>query len=161
MATTAQTAMAQWQRIEALVQEWLRERQQLLHLLGMIRNTHLHANSPIGVTHRVQEFCEMLMDYISSGYFEIYRELEREARCFERDNPDLTKSIMQRLDDSTDEALAFNDDCDTAEHISDMFESLPQRLSHLLEKLEQRFELEDQLIVSIHQKDVPEQAVVH
>ena len=36
MATSAQTAMAQWQRIEALVQEWLRERQQLLYLISTI-----------------------------------------------------------------------------------------------------------------------------
>lgn len=154
MITSAQTALAQWQRIEVLVQEWLRERQQLLHLLSAIRGPSRSHISPPASEH-VKQFCEMLMDYISAGYFEIYRELAREARCFHRDNPELTQSIMQKLDDSTDEALAFNDDFDTKEHIDEMLEMLPLRLTHLLEKLEERFALEDQLIVSTHQPTTP------
>lgn len=161
MATSAQTAMAQWQRIEALVQEWLRERQQLLYLISTIRSASSRTTSPLRVSKRIQEFCELLMDYISAGYFEIYRELAREARCFERDNQAFTRSIMHRLEDSTDEALAFNDDFDTEEHIAQMYTSLPSRLSELLEKLEERFALEDQLIVSIHQKEAPAPEVVH
>lgn len=167
MVTSAQTALAQWQRIEVLVQEWLRERQQLLHLLsairGPIRATVTDANGlmPARTGEHVKQFCELLMDYISAGYFEIYRELAREARCFQRDNPELTQSIMQRLDDSTDEALAFNDDFDTVEHINAMIDTLPLRLSHLLEKLEERFALEDQLIVSIHQPITPARAMLH
>jgi len=160
MITSTQTALAQWQRIEVLVQEWLRERQQLLHLLSAIRGPSL-GNMPPRVGEHVKQFCEVLMDYISAGYFEIYRELAREARCFQRDNPELTQSIMQRLDDSTDEALAFNDDFDTEEHIDEMLDLLPQRLAHLLEKLEERFALEDQLIVSIHQPTTPAKAMVH
>ncbi len=161
MATSAQTAMAQWQRIEALVQEWLRERQQLLYLISTIRSASNRAQPPLRLARRIQEFCELLMDYISAGYFEVYRELAREARCFQRDNQALTRSIMQRLEDSTDEALAFNDDFDTEEHIQQLYAMLPARLSELLEKLEERFALEDQLIVSIHQKEVPSPQVVH
>lgn len=159
MNTNAQTALAQWQRIEALVQEWLRERQQLLYLLCTIRGLRSAGHGP--VAERVQEFCEVLMDYISAGHFEIYRELAREARCFQRDNPQMTRSIMRRLEESTDEALAFNDDFDTEEHIRALVDVLPQRLGDLLEKLEERFALEDQLIVSIHQRDIPAQLLVH
>lgn len=159
MTTNAQTALAQWQRIEALVQEWLRERQQLLYLLCTIRGLRSAGQGP--VAEQVQEFCEVLMDYISAGHFEIYRELAREARCFQRDNPQMTRSIMQRLEESTDEALAFNDDFDTEDHIRALLDVLPQRLGDLLEKLEERFALEDQLIVSIHQRDIPAQLLVH
>lgn len=159
--TNAQTALAQWQRIEALVQEWLRERQQLLQLLSTIRSTTQSTRISSQVSSNVKQFCERLMDYISAGYFEVYRELAREARCFQRDNASLTRSIMQQLDDSTDEALAFNDDFDTEEHIAEILNTLPIRLSALLEKLEQRFALEDQLIVSIHQPEVPRQTQIH
>ena len=161
MTTSAQTAMAQWERIEALVQEWLRERQQLLYLISSIRTASQRTHSSTQVTGRIQELCELLMDYISAGYFEIYRELAREARCFQRENQSFTRSIMQRLEDSTDEALAFNDDFDTEEHIATLIPVLPTRLSDLLEKLEERFSLEDQLIVSIHQKDEPRRQLVH
>lgn len=161
MATSAQTAMAQWQRIEALVQEWLRERQELLYLISTIRSASNRTQPPLRIAKRIHQLCELLMDYISAGYFEIYRELAREARCFERDSQALTRSIMQRLEDSTDEALAFNDDFDSAEQIEKLYVSLPERLSELLEKLEERFALEDQLIVSIHQREVPSPQIVH
>lgn len=161
MVATAQTAMAQWQRIEALVQAWLGERQQLLHLLTTVRNACAHPQPSNVISERVQQFCEVLMDYISAGYFEIYRELAREARCFKRDNPALTHSIMQQLDSSTDEALAFNDDFDSEASIAMRYHQLASRLNALQEKMEERFALEDQLIVSIHQRDVPERTLVH
>lgn len=161
MAATAQTAMAQWQRIESLVQAWLGERQQLLQRLMLVRNASGQPQPNSVISEHVQQLCEILMDYISAGYFEIYRELAREARCFKRDNPSLTRSIMQRLDISTDEALAFNDDFDTDGRIAMHYRELPGRLDVLQEKLEERFALEDQLIVSIHQRDVPERTLIH
>ena len=67
---------------------------------------------------------------------------------------------MRRLEESTDAALAFNDDFDSSEHITALQEKLPQRLNDLLDKLEERFALEDQLIVSIHQREEPAQRVM-
>lgn len=160
MITHAQTAMAQWQRIEALVQHWLQEREQLLHLLCTIRGMR-NASSQTPVAARVQELCEVLMDYVSAGYFEIYRELAQEARSFNRQQHHVVRNILQRLEDSTDEALAFNDDFDSPEQIAALFNVLPHRVDRLLEKLEDRFALEDQLITSIHQRDTPIHLTIH
>lgn len=158
--THAHSALAQWQRIESLVQDWLQEREQLLYLLCAIRGMHGTGNqAPVAA--KVQELCEVLMDYVSAGYFEIYRELAREARSFNRQHPDIVHSILKRLEESTDEALAFNDDFDSPEHIAALEKVLPQRVSRLMEKLEDRFALEDQLITSIHQRDLPVYFTVH
>ena len=161
MGTDTRKALVHWQRIEGLVQEWPRERQQLLALLCNGRGIRGITVKQRPIEDRIQRFCEVLMDYISAGYFEVYRELAREARYLTGDHAALAMSIIRRLEDSTDEALAFNEDFDSAEHIQARGDLLPQRLSRLLEKLEERFALEDQLIVSIHQSSAPEQRVVH
>ena len=161
MGTDRKQALAHWQRIEGLVQEWLRERQQLLSLLCNIRGLRGIGSRPMPVEARIQRFCETLMDYISAGYFEVYRELTREARYLTGDHAELAMSIIRRLEESTDEALAFNEDFDSPEHIQAQSDVLPQRLSRLLEKLEERFALEDQLIVSIHQSNAPPRQLVH
>ena len=160
MTQQTHAALQQWQRIELLVQQWLGERKQLLRMLFSLRSLTTSDRQRNPLPQRVQQFCELLVDYISAGYFEIYRELAREARYSRRENPELIASILRRLEESTDAALAFNDDFDTGEHIAALQEKLPQRLHDLLNKLEERFALEDQLIVSIHQREEPLQRVL-
>lgn len=166
MASSTSAALAQWQRIEALVQAWLDERQQLIVLLctmqglkGLSGAQPYETQQPM---HRqVQRFCQLLMDYISAGYFEVYRELVNEARHFHRDNPALTRQILQKLDNSTDAALAFNEDFEHADQCLAQRDVLPERISALMETLEERFALEDQLILSIHQQEPPRQQATH
>lgn len=152
MATQAHQALQKWHRIELLVQQWLNERQQLIMLLNSLPPLVTSSAQRNPLPQRIQEFCQLLMDYISAGYFEIYRELAEEARCL-RCSDGLNTSILKRLDISTDAALAFNDDFDTAEHIRVLQHRLPQRLADLHAKLQERFALEDQLIVSIHHRN--------
>ncbi|EKF74752.1 anti-RNA polymerase sigma 70 factor [Alcanivorax hongdengensis A-11-3] len=146
-----------------MVQAWLDERRQLIVLLCAIQGLRNYSEEkPQPVHQQVQAFCQLLMDYISAGYFEIYRELVNEARSFRRDNPELTRHILARLDSSTDEALAFNAEFEKPERCQQKIHELPDRISHLMETLEERFSLEDQLILSIHQQEPPRlQAVMH
>ncbi len=166
MASSTSAALAQWQRIEALVQAWLYERQQLIVLLCTMQGLKgLSVAQPYEnqqpMHRQVQRFCQLLMDYISAGYFEVYRELVNEARHFHRDNPALTRQILQKLDNSTDAALAFNEDFEHADQCLAQRDVLPERISALMETLEERFALEDQLILSIHQQEPPRQQATH
>ena len=155
MATAARSALAQWQRMETVVQAWLRERQQLLYLLCAVQGIRGLTESQPPVHHRIRQFCQVLMDYISAGYFEVYQQIAREAH-FEKGDARLVSHILMRLEESTDEALAFNEDFDSPEKLEALVKQLPERLSSLLEKLEERFALEDQLIISIHQQGEPD-----
>jgi len=160
MASTSTAAIEQWQRIETLVKAWLDERQQLIVLLCTLQG--IRGLSPQQPRHKqLQQFCELLMDYISAGYFEVYRELVNEARHFHRENPALTQHILRQLDNSTDEALAFNADFENPERNADLKSALPQRISQLMQTLEERFALEDQLILSIHQQEPPLRQAMH
>ncbi|WP_156500690.1 Rsd/AlgQ family anti-sigma factor, partial [Alcanivorax sp. HI0044] len=75
--------------------------------------------------------------------------------------PALTRQIMQKLDSSTDAALAFNEDFEHPNQCLAQRSVLPQRISALMETLEERFALEDQLILSIHQQEPPRQQATH
>lgn len=160
MASTLPAAIEQWQRIETLVKAWLDERQQLIVLLCTLQGMRgLSSRQP---RHKqLQQFCELLMDYISAGYFEVYRELVNEARHFHRENPSLTHHIIRQLDSSTDEALAFNADFENPTNHAELKSELPQRIGQLMQTLEERFTLEDQLILSIHQQEPPLRQAMH
>lgn len=148
--------LTQWHKIEALVRVWLEQRQRVIVLLCTLQGLEgLDHNHPRSTPTRVQEFCQLLMDYISAGYFEVYRELVREARQLQGGPPLLVAHVLERLQASTLEALAFNQDYDTSGHSPAMLELLPQRLARLTEVLEDRFSLEDRLILSMHQQRPP------
>lgn len=153
MAVSPSSTLAQWQKIEALVQVWLEQRQRIIVLLCALQGLEgIAQGRPRSIQSRIQEFCQLLMDYISAGHFEVYRELVREARSSKDGPAPVTTSLLKQLDASTGEALAFNEDFDTANHCQDLLEQLPQRLNALTEILEERFTLEDQLILSVHQQ---------
>lgn len=145
--------LAQWQKIDALVRVWLEQRQRLIVLLCALQGLKGLDPGPSHSPHaRIQEFCQLLMDYISTGYFEVYQELVREARQFRGGMPLAAAHLLGQLDASTTEALAFNEDFDTADHCLGLLDQLPERLTQLTQALEERFALEDQLILSVHQQ---------
>lgn len=160
MSYQTHAALQQWQRIELLVQQWLGERQQILRMLFSLRTLINSDRQRNPLPQRVQQFCQLLIDYVSAGYFEVYRELAQKAHYTQPENRALVSAILKRLEESTDAALAFNDDFDSSEHTVALQAKLPQRLHELLVKLEERFALEDQLIVSIHQQQKPVQRVL-
>jgi len=155
-------ALDRWRRIEALLHAWLEQRRRLLVLLCSIQGLE-GFQRPGSIQNQVREFCQLLLDYISAGHFEIYQELVREARlgaAHRGGTINLASRILHQLDPSTEEALAFNEDFDTDDHCLSQLEVLPERLTRLTEMLEERFALEDQLILSVHSRDTAERARV-
>ena len=66
MASSHSAALAQWRRIEALVQAWLDERQQLIVLLCTLQGLKGLSDHRQPLQKQVQQFCQLLMDYISA-----------------------------------------------------------------------------------------------
>ena len=137
------------QRTEVLVQTWLKERQHLLAQLCALPDTHTGDDESPALRAHIQTLCQTLMDYISAGYFEVYRELASEARR-DGQHPAWIESVLRQLDASTDAALAFNDHYDQTIRQQRPLAEMPRQIAALLEQLEQRFSLEDQLILSVH-----------
>lgn len=97
-------------------------------------------------TETLQEFCQILIDYIATGHFELYRRIsEGEER--RQDMIKLANAIYPRIEKTTKTAVDFNDMFDGGNtYTIELKQKLPQELSKLGEELATRIELEDQLI---------------
>lgn len=100
-------------------------------------------------TDTLQEFCQLLIDYIATGHFELY---SRISEGKERRNEIITlaNAIYPRIEKTTAIAVKFNDIYDGGNKFTDKLKSnLAQQLSSLGEELATRIELEDKLINTI------------
>lgn len=96
------------------------------------------------VQKHLQEFCQVLMDYIAAGHFGLY---ERIASGKERRQgvAKLAEELYPRIAETTDIAVAFNDKYEENDK-SEISPNLGKDLSRLGEELAVRAELEDQLL---------------
>lgn len=94
----------------------------------------------------LQEFCQILIDYIASGHFLLY---ERIANGSERRRAvaELAEKLYPRIARATEAALAFNDKYDCEDHCN-VIDTLSEDLSKLGEELAVRIELEDRLLAA-------------
>jgi regulator of sigma D len=97
-----------------------------------------------GVHELLQEFCQVLVDYIAAGHFSLY---ERIVSGTERrkEVSDLAAQVYPRIAETTEAALAFNDRYDT-DQLFELSASFHDELSQLGEQLATRIELEDQML---------------
>ncbi len=94
----------------------------------------------------LQEFCQLLIDYIATGHFELYSRIS-EGKERRNEIIKLANTIYPRIEKTTALAVAFNDAYDSASTFTDELKNkLPQQLSQLGEELATRIELEDKLI---------------
>lgn len=126
------------------ISNWLGLRQKLLVKIVEIDKITTENLNTTSSQEKINSFCQYLIDYISSGHFEIYHRL---METLENQSPlalDKINRILNSIQDSTDIAVEFNDQYDmhNAKEIDALFR---QRLSDLTESLAERFEMEDLL----------------
>ncbi len=95
----------------------------------------------------LQEFCQVLVDYIAAGHFSLYERIVNGAER-RRDTAKLAEKLYPRIAGTTEAVLAFNDKYDTEEQ-RDEAPQLDEDLSILGEELALRIELEDQLLKAL------------
>jgi regulator of sigma D len=146
--TAAEAASAKDRRAGSreMVRKLLSERTEMFVLYCRLAGLAPYQGKPKngGVHELLQEFCQVLVDYIAAGHFSLY---ERIISGTERrkEVADLAAQIYPQIAESTEAALAFNDRYDT----DDLFElsaSFHEELSKLGEQLALRIELEDKLL---------------
>ena len=142
-----------WNAVESMLQVWLKERREILITYTAIAS--LMENEPILDSSRdntepqdnLQRLCEVLVDYVSAGHFEVFYELIREAEAIGDGSDKLATSIIPQIIDTTEVILGFDEKypLPAGEPVA-----YTTDLSLLGEILERRFELEDRLIVGLH-----------
>jgi regulator of sigma D len=131
MLESCRNAQERWGGVHLLIDRWLQERHELINAFDQLR-----VENSDDARKALVRLCELLLDYVSAGHFEIYEQLIGEAEAFGDE-----RGI-------TEVALAFNDRCDQGDCLnSPGLEGELQRLGQLLQE---RFELEDCLIEVLH-----------
>jgi regulator of sigma D len=95
----------------------------------------------------LQEFCQLLVDYIAAGHFSLYERIVNGTER-RRELANLAQELYPRIADTTTSALDFNDKYDCGDHC-EFPASFKSDLSRLGEKLAIRIDLEDKLIGQI------------
>lgn len=149
MLENCKTREERWGGVETLIEGWLKERQELIVLYCALSGGQAISSKP-RPSQKLQKFCEILVDYVSAGHFEIYDQLIKEAEEFQDGGEQLASKMYPKLTKTTEIALDFNDKYDTDEHCKDLIAQLTTDLSRLGETLVSRFEIEDQLIQVLH-----------
>ncbi|MEM9254859.1 MAG: Rsd/AlgQ family anti-sigma factor [Pseudomonadota bacterium] len=146
MSHSLRDAQEQFANVEALLTRWLKARRELLS-----RFTEIVVTLEDGITEsidaRQQALCDLLVDYVSAGHFEVFHTLVKEAESFEDGSNSLAEHLLPSIGDTTEVILAYEEKYGTGEGYS---EKLKRDLSALGELLESRFVLEDQLIAGLH-----------
>ncbi|MEX0605072.1 MAG: sigma D regulator [Marinobacter sp.] len=150
MLENCHNAKERWGGVSDLIDRWLKDRQQLIVHYMDISSVDENARGDASLNEKFTELCEVLLDYVSAGHFEIYEQLITEAKEFDDGGIELAAKVYPRIEKTTEVALNFNDKLDGGKLDKEGLASLFDELSRLGENLETRFELEDFLIEHLH-----------
>ena len=132
-----------WGKTDKVIESWLNERQDLLIFLYRLSKVHPFNEEHLeSDTEILQNFCQILIDYVSAGHFEIFEKIS-EANEYTNNgglNRDLLVNILRTTVIAMDFSSKYENSLDYTE--------LKQDLSGLGEALAKRMDLEDQLIQS-------------
>ncbi|WP_462156666.1 sigma D regulator [Pseudoalteromonas sp. GB56] len=151
MLSQLEQAQEKWGGSHSVIDKWLADRQELLvqfcGLAGTPHNTKHDQALPEQAS--IQCFCQLLMDYLSAGHFEIYDDIVKQCESRGEDSLKLAQSLYPQISATTDIALDFNDSYAETKS-DDLLENFDNDLSKLGEALSTRFELEDELIHNLY-----------
>lgn len=150
MLEKCQSAAERWGGVSDIVDKWLQDRRNLLVRYCDLVGRGEFDDCEAAVT-EFRKFCQLLLDYVSAGHFEVYEQLfEEAAEAKDSDSVALARQLVPKIQEHTEAALEFNDAFDkTPEELAEM-NAMLKALSTLGERLEERFELEDLLISKLH-----------
>ena len=130
-------------RTQEMVDKWLSERQQMLVIYCQLAGLEPYTpDKPLKKL--LREFCQVLVDYIAFGHFEVY---DRIGRGEERRTQvlQIAEDVYPRVAKVADLAVAFNDKYESAK-LDPPLDDLDRDLSELGVELAGRIEMEDQVV---------------
>lgn len=149
MPNRSNNPQQQFEAVEQILTNWLKERRAVL---GRYTEIVVALDSTLedhDLEKRQHSLCELLVDYVSVGHFEVFHELINEAESFDDGSCVLAEKLMPAIGDTTEVILAYEEKYSSAKGHQ---EKLKRDLSALGEVLESRFVLEDQLIAGLHNR---------
>lgn len=133
------------------VSSWLNERNEMLvlycKLSGYRNETKLPENKQINT------FCDILIDYVSAGHFEVYQEIVNSCENNGPSSVSLLNELYPKISKTTDIVVNFNEKYSKMlVEDNNSLTSFDSDLSLLGEAIASRVDLEDHLIDTLNDK---------
>lgn len=146
MLENCKSAQERWGGVSDIIDKWLAERQvMLVDYCGLSDDVEEMDDASCGI--RLRKLCQVLVDYVSAGHFEIYEQLLKEGKEFnDLEGLKAAEAFYKVIHSTTEYVLDFND---KYQEIDDL-DAIETDLSRLGEVLATRFESEDKMIEVLH-----------
>ena len=133
-------------RTREMVDKWLQERQEMLVLYCQLAGLEPYTPDR-SVKQLLRNFCQLLVDYIAFGHFEVF---ERISRGEERRSQvlEIAEEVYPKIVEVADLVIAFNDKYES-EQGEQALDQLDQDLSKLGAEMASRIEMEDRLVSAL------------
>lgn len=153
MLTDLQKAQQKYGGANKIIDSWLEERRDLLvrycKLAGL--PPFEAENGQLPSHEEVIQFCQVLVDYLSAGHFEVFDNIVSQCKVNGGESLELAKALWPKINATTDIALKFDATYAELDENAD-WSDFDQDLSDLGQALEDRFDFEDQLIHTLFTK---------
>jgi regulator of sigma D len=152
MLTKLEQTQQKYGGANTVIDNWLTERQELIVQYCKLAGLPPYENNKaLPSNESVNEFCQILIDYLSAGHFEIYDDIVRQCQEHGPDSKALADNIYPQISQTTEVLVAFNDKYSDL-HSDQSLKDFDSDLSEMGQVLEQRLELEDELIHTLYAK---------
>jgi regulator of sigma D len=131
------------------VSKWLADRSELIVLYCKLTGNRNQQTLPD--SQQINQFCDILIDYVSAGHFEVYQEIVNACEVHGENSLALLHKHYPKISETTDIVVNFNDKYSKLSETEEL-ESLDSDLSQLGEAIAKRVELEDDLIETLKVK---------
>ncbi len=110
MVKDNQKLQSHWSNVSKIIERWLEERRELLAKYCDLTEVIDVSDNAVKHVEELQEFCELMVDYISVGHFEIFDQLHKEGQLFEDvSGLDKEPNLLEKIQITTEHVLDFND----------------------------------------------------
>jgi len=110
MVKDNQKLQSHWSNVSKIIERWLEERRELLAKYCDLTEVIDVSDNAVKHVEELQEFCELMVDYISVGHFEIFDQLHKEGQLFEdASGLDKEPNLLEKIQTTTEYILDFND----------------------------------------------------
>lgn len=147
MLENCHSLQERWGGVSDIIDRWLDERKTLIVAYTQLSATGEFDSANPKHGQSVQQFCEVLVDYVSAGHFEVFQQLISEADAFgDSAAVERGEHLLEQIQTTTEFILDFND-----KYLeTDDLDSLKDDLCEMGPMLATRFEHEDGMIERLH-----------
>lgn len=151
MLTKLEQAKEEWGGTLSVIDRWLEARQNLVILYCELAGLPPYQTETRSLPeqNKITQFCQMLLDYASTGHFEVYEQIISQCKLDDETNLKIAQELYSRITSTTDTALNFNDKYAESADEQALLD-FDRDLSELGQIMEGRFEREDQLLQVVH-----------